>query len=276
MSKVIKRLNDLIKKKYVCLIIVFVFLISFAVIATYMHSLEIDRGTDPISALNKKRSYIAVTGEGYILGEDQEKEYKKEENKREEQKNLQSLSENFNSNKTTQEDEIKDINVGDSNITGADENPQKNENPDGPDGTGNTEDKGELSGGVEGEGSGEEGDNTGGDQENSKLPAITCSLTDGEKIDGNLLSFTVKAVSYKKEILDSFDVKVTVNGSKIYSSGSQNGKISYRTTQNLRNGNNEVIITAEDSEGNSATKIFTIVIDTSGEMKKGGMDRLFL
>ena len=62
-------------------------MISFAAIATYIHSLEIDRGTDPICALNEKRSYVAVTGEGYILGDNQEKEYKQEENKREEQKN---------------------------------------------------------------------------------------------------------------------------------------------------------------------------------------------
>ncbi len=288
MSKVIKRSSDFIKKNYVYLIIIFVLLISFAAIATYIHSLEIDRGTDPICALNEKRSYVAVTGEGYILGDNQEKEYKQEENKREEQNKIQSLSKPLNDNSNIQETGNKDtdINSDDGDSIEADEDPKEDENLAESGDAGDDEasqgdkdsdeDGGNTSGGGQGEGSGEEGDNTGGDQENSKLPAITCSLTDGEKIDGNLLSFTVKAVSYKKEILDSFDVKVTVNGSKIYSSGSQNGKISYRTTQNLRNGNNEVIITAEDSEGNSATKIFTIVIDTSGEMKKGGTMRVSL
>ena len=60
--------------------------------------------------------------------------------------------------------------------------------------------------------------------------------------------------------LSAFDITVTVNGSKIYSSGNQNGTVSYRTSQSLRDGQNEVIIQATDDEGYTATKIYTVLV----------------
>lgn len=95
-------------------------------------------------------------------------------------------------------------------------------------------------------------------------------------MEGNFLSFTVRATSYKNVQLGAFDITVTVNGSKIYSSGNQNGTISYRTSQSLRDGQNEVTIQATDDEGYTATKTYTVIVNSDQQQKEGGTMRVTL
>ena len=76
--------------------------------------------------------------------------------------------------------------------------------------------------------------------------------------------------------LGAFDISVTVNGSKIYSSGNQDGTVSYRTSQSLRDGQNEVTIQATDDEGYTATKTYTVVVNSEQQQKEGGTMRVTL
>ena len=137
-------------------------------------------------------------------------------------------------------------------------------------GEGTTPGGGSGTGGGDGQGTGEGGDNTGGEVDVSKLPTIICSLTDGEEISGKMISFTVKGISYRNEVISSFYYTVTLNGNKLYSSGTQNGNTSYRTTDNVNNGNNVVTVTVRDEEGNTATKTYTVIMNTEEEGEIGG------
>lgn len=230
----------------------------FAAAACYLTAQVEDHGRDPIDGINGNRSYIPVTGQGYSLNYEQENAYLEEEQRRAEaiEEKIQQQADR----ETAQESSDAHDETGPGDEGG--------ESPD--------EDGGNNTGGSTGAGEGENGENTGGDQDISRLPVIICSLTDGQTIDGAFLSFTVRATSYKNVPLSAFDITVTVNGSKIYSSGNQNGTVSYRTSQSLRDGQNEVIIQATDDEGYTATKIYTVLVNSDQQQKEGGTMRVTL
>lgn len=239
----------------------------FAAAACYLTAQVEDHGRDPIDGINGNRSYIPVTGQGYSLNYEQENAYLEEEQRRAEaieekiqqQADREALQENGNGPDEAGSSEDQNGNADDSQGGGpADES------------------GGNGAGGGTGAGEGEDGENTGGDQDISRLPVVICSLTDGQTIDGAFLSFTVRATSYKNVQLGAFDIAVTVNGSKIYSSGNQNGTISYRTSQSLRDGQNEVTIQATDDEGYTATKTYTVFVNSDQQQKEGGTMRVTL
>ena len=239
----------------------------FAAAACSLTAQVEDHGRDPIDGINGNRSYIPVTGQGYSLNYEQENAYLEEEQRRAEaieekiqqQADREALQENGNGPDEAGSSEDQNGNADDSQGGGpADES------------------GGNGAGGGTGAGEGEDGENTGGDQDISRLPVVICSLTDGQTIDGAFLSFTVRATSYKNVQLGAFDIAVTVNGSKIYSSGNQNGTISYRTSQSLRDGQNEVTIQATDDEGYTATKTYTVFVNSDQQQKEGGTMRVTL
>lgn len=124
-----------------------------------------------------------------------------------------------------------------------------NVNPgDGEDGTG----------GGEGSGEGEGGDNTGEDpqdpEEINKKPIIECSLSDGVTTSTEL-RFTLRGVDYKGRTIDPFNYKAWVNGSQVYSSGTEGGYAVYRST--LPEGSYEVTVYVSDSEGNDSSVTYT-------------------
>ena len=117
---------------------------------------------------------------------------------------------------------------------------------------------------------------SGAKEEESKLPEIICSLTEGQVVSGSFLGFTVQATTYKKEPLSSFYVTVKVNGKKLYSSGTQHNVISYRTSQELQDGSNEISVTATDKEGNTATKNYHVTVRKEEAQVEGGTMRVKL
>lgn len=238
----------------------------FAAAACYLIAQEEDHGRDPIDGINENRSYIPVTGQDYSLNYEQENAYLEEEQQRAEaiEEKMQQQADRDSAQESS---DAMDENGP------ADQDGDKNDSQGGGPAD---EDGGNNTGGGTGAGEGEDGENTGGDQDISKLPVIVCSLTEGQIVEGNFLSFTVRATSYKNVQLGAFDITVTVNGSKIYSSGNQNGTVSYRTSQSLRDGQNEVTIQATDDEGYTATKTYTVIVNSDQQQKEGGTMRVTL
>lgn len=249
--------RDIIHKYRVPVILAAVVLI-FTAVACYLIAQEEDHGRNPIDGINENRSYIPVTGQDYSLNYEQENAYLEEEQQRAEA--IEEKIQQQTDRETAQESSDAHDETGPGDEGG--------ESPD--------EDGGNNTGGSTGAGEGENGENTGGDQDISRLPVIVCSLTEGQIVEGNFLSFTVRATSYKNVQLGAFDISVTVNGSKIYSSGNQDGTVSYRTSQSLRDGQNEVTIQATDDEGYTATKTYTVVVNSDQQQKEGGTMRVTL
>lgn len=239
----------------------------FAAAACYLIAQEEDHGRDPIDGINGNRSYIPVTGQGYSLNYEQENAYMEEEQQRAEaiEEKIQQQPDRTDSQDNSEPQDENNLSE------------DQGGNHSGGQGSGSADEGGgNGTGGGSGAGEGEDGENTGGDQDISKLPVIVCSLTEGQIVEGNFLSFTVRATSYKNVQLGAFDITVTVNGSKIYSSGNQNGTISYRTSQSLRDGQNEVTIQATDDEGYTATKTYTVIVNSDQQQKEGGTMRVTL
>lgn len=249
--------RDIIHKYRVPVILAAVVLI-FTAVACYLTAQEEDHGRNPIDGINENRSYIPVTVQDYSLNYEQENAYLEEEQQRAEA--IEEKIQQQTDRETAQESSDAHDETGPGDEGG--------ESPD--------EDGGNNTGGSTGAGEGENGENTGGDQDISRLPVIVCSLTEGQIVEGNFLSFTVRATSYKNVQLGAFDISVTVNGSKIYSSGNQDGTVSYRTSQSLRDGQNEVTIQATDDEGYTATKTYTVVVNSEQQQKEGGTMRVTL
>lgn len=253
--------------KYRVPVILAAVVLIFAAAACYLIAQEEYHGRDPIDEINENRSYIPVTGQDYSLNYEQENDYLEEEQRR-----AEAIEEKI------QQQADRDS-AQESGEAGDEAGPVKDQNGNADDSQGSgspDEDGGNDIGGGTGAGEGEDGENTGGEQDISRLPVIICSLFDGQTIDGAFLNFTVRATSYKNVQLGAFDITVTINGSKIYSSGNQNGTISYRTSQSLRNGQNEVIIQATDDEGYTATKIYTVVVNSDQQQKEDGTMRVTL
>ena len=211
--------RDIIHKYRVPVILAAVVLI-FTAAACYLIAQEEDHGRNPIDGINENRSYIPVTGQDYSLNYEQENAYLEEEQRRAEaiEEKIQQQTDRTDSQDNSEPQDENNLSE------------DQGGNHSGGQGSGSADEGGgNGTGGGSGAGEGEDGENIGGDQDISRLPVIICSLTDGQTIDGAFLSFTVRATSYKNVQLGAFDISVTVNGSKIYSSGNQDGTVSYRT-----------------------------------------------
>ena len=236
-------------KNYRIYFILFALVLILAVTFTaVIYAWDEDIGRNPINETNSSRSQIIMTGSGYTLSDNQEEEYKKEQETHAEKiKN-----------------ELKDPDSIQSRIKAAvaraEEISKSGNNLD----DGQSADENINQGDIEDD-TGDSTEDNQDDTQNSLLPVITTSLEEGQHVSGNALTFTVKAVSYKNVTLDSFDIKVYLNGQRLYSSGTNShGQISYRTDGMLVDGTNEISITATDSEGNSSNIIKNIDVDING------------
>lgn len=236
-------------KKYRIYFIMFALILILAVTFTaVIYAWDEDIGRNPINETNSSRSQIIMTGSGYTLSDNQEEEYKKEQ---------ETHAEKI-------KDELKDPDSIQSRIKAAvaraEEISKSGNNLD----DGQSADENINQGDIEDD-TGDSTEDNQDDTQNSLLPVITTSLEEGQHVSGNALTFTVKAVSYKNVTLDSFDIKVYLNGQRLYSSGiNSHGQISYRTDGMLVDGTNEISITATDSEGNSSNIIKNIDVDING------------
>ena len=295
------KVKDFMRKNRMWLIPVACAVLAVILCMAYLGSRTPEIGDDPIGKINPARSQIYVTGEGYSLNYEQEQEYKKEtqekeiqikkENKTEVQEEIEAVPSNAEETKakparaeTNQETDSKSDGVteggsdtasGNRADTGTDTGRGNNGGSDKTTDTSDqTETESEKPGGSGTEEEGEDGpgDNTGGDEEESKKPLIECSLKNGQEISGSFFKFTVKAVDYKKNTLSAFYIHVYLNGNVLTSSGTSNGWVSYiADAENPpEDGNNEILISVADQEGNTASKTYIVSVDADGEREIGG------
>ena len=236
-------------KKYRIYFILFALILILAVTFTaVIYAWDEDIGRNPINETNSSRSQIIMTGSGYTLSDNQEEEYKKEQE----------------THAKKIKDELKDPDSIQSRIKAAVARAEEISKSDNNLDDGQSADGNESQGDIEDD-TGDSTEDTSDNIQDSLLPIITTSLEEGQHVSGNALTFTVKAVSYKNVTLDSFDIKVYLNGQRLYSSGTNShGQISYRTDGMLVDGTNEISITATDSEGNSSNIIKNIDVDING------------
>lgn len=98
-----------------------------------------------------------------------------------------------------------------------------------------------------------------GQEEDKHAPTITIfDIKDGETIKNATRTFHVKAVSYEGKSLTGGNgvVTATNNGKPISINWSDSSQVSF--TVKLENGENNIVVTAKDSEGNTATKKITV------------------
>ena len=236
-------------KKYRIYFILFALILVLSVAFTVIiYAWDEDIGKNPINGTNSSRSQIIMTGSGYALSDNQEEEYKKEQE--------------IHAKKI--KDELKDPDSIQSRIKAAVARAEEISKSENNHHDGQSADENINQGDIEDD-TGDSTEDTSDDIQDSLLPVITTSLEEGQHVSGNALTFTVKAVSYKNVTLDSFDIKVYLNGQRLYSSGiNSHGQISYRTDGMLVDGTNEISITATDSEGNSSNIIKNIDVDING------------
>ena len=135
---------------------------------------------------------------------------------------------------------------GDGNNPGPSDNEDEG---DGSDGTG-----GDDNAGDGGEGGDNPTENPDEPDDVNKNPIIECSLSDGVTTSTEL-RFTLRGVDYRGRAIDSFNYKAWVNGSQVYSSGTEGGYAVYRST--LPEGRYEVTVYVVDGEGNDSSVTYT-------------------
>lgn len=91
-------------------------------------------------------------------------------------------------------------------------------------------------------------------------PIITTDLVNGQKVSGTTLLFSVSTKDAYGDSISSFDITVTLNGTRITTVGAS----TYRT-EKLRNGKNTIKITAADNDGNRRTITRTVNCDAGAE-----------
>lgn len=234
------------------------------------------KAEEPFGRINENRSAVYLTGKNYYLDSEQEEahleEAQKAENRIEERTVAERLMENTE-NRDAGMDEPNPPESGEASGAGpAAEHsgggaPEHGEGADKPGTTGNKGD-------AQGEGQG--GAGAGGSGEETKAPLIICSLSDGQKVSGGYISFTVQAKDYKGNYINAFYITVLLNGEKLYSSGTTNNVVTYRNPDSLNDGINEISVSAVDREGHAASKRYILNADTEGERPKGGTVSVFI
>lgn len=241
-------IKERLRKNRISIIIITAMIVMVAVIMSVAASWDEDVGDNPIIGVNQARSQLLMSGSGYSLNNQQEEEYKKKQ---------EQLKEHI-------QDELKDETSVKSRMERF---------------ASDAKEDGNIISDSSGENTGSGSENTGQNEENKKdegedisfNPVIVTSLNDGQHVSGNALTFTVKAISYKNVVLDSFDIQVYLNGQRMYSSGTDStGRISYRADGLMVDGINEIIIKATDQDGHFTALSKRIDVDINGARPVAG------
>lgn len=241
-------IKERLRKNRISIIIITAMIVMVAVIMSVAASWDEDVGDNPIIGVNQARSQLLMSGSGYSLNNQQEEEYKKKQ---------EQLKEHI-------QDELKDETSVKSRMERF---------------AADAKEDGNMISDSSGENTGSGSVNTGQNEENKKdegedisfNPVIVTSLNDGQHVSGNALTFTVKAISYKNVVLDSFDIQVYLNGQRMYSSGTDStGRISYRADGLMVDGINEIIIKATDQDGHFTALTKRIDVDINGARPVAG------
>lgn len=241
-------IKERLRKNRISIIIITAVIVMVAVIMSVAASWDEDVGDNPIIGVNQARSQLLMSGSGYSLNNQQEEEYKKKQ---------EQLKEHI-------QDELKEETSVKSRMERF---------------ASDAKEDGNMISDSSGENTGSGSENTGQNEENKKdegedisfNPVIVTSLNDGQHVSGNALTFTVKAISYKNVVLDSFDIQVYLNGQRMYSSGTDStGRISYRADGLMVDGINEIIIKATDQDGHFTALTKRIDVDINGARPVAG------
>lgn len=291
------------RKQRWSLLLVVAIVILFLVGAGVVHNMDEQIGKDPITALNEDRSQELVTGVQYTLNLEQEQQYQESQQQQEER--IQEQKEQQKETDPLPEVEKEKPKDPQQPETTPDSNPQKPEDGSTTPDPESKPDQGEQPGGtVDGEDS--EGSSAGtgdGDLENpdnpdtpinpdqpidpdqpakpdgpgeedgiDKTPSISVKeLTDQMTVEGTYFEFSLKALDYQGRLIDDYS-KVFVYLNQISESSRISGRdvtAQYRNyrVDDLEEGNNTIYIIVEDSEGNRASKQYTVRADLSAEVK---------
>lgn len=262
-------IKERLKKNRISIMVLAAVIVAFAALSAIVAAWDEDVGDNPIVGVNEARSQLLMSGQGYSLNDKQEEEYQEKQEKLKEH-----IKEELTDETSAKSRIERSVAQAKENALSQDQDEFSSQNNGSSEGIESGEDVGNNED-AENNGEGDQlpgtGENEGGEptnpggEETSKNPTIITSLTDGQQVSGNALTFTVKAVSYKNVTLDSFDVQVYLNGQRMYSSGTDSGgRISYRADGLLVDGSNEISITATDEEGNASTLIKQINVDING------------
>ena len=202
---------------------------------------------NPIDGLNTGRSQELIVGTGFSMDKKQQQIHKKEEKIRKAQQQKQEQKVAASSPRQVHKE-------------GGGRSSPENGDSGGP----NT-DAGETE-----EGDAEKPDETEEpqQQEDPTLPEIKTSLKQNEEVSG-AKGFWVKASDYKGRYIGAEGLTVTVNGTRLRSSGDSGTRVNYNA-QDLKDGSNTIQITAEDTYGKSRTVVYVIRGDSEKEAEVEG------
>lgn len=272
------------KKKWTILSIVFFFVVLVAGFIA-IHSMEEAVGENPINGLNQERMQVLPVGEKYVLNYEQEEVYQQNQEKQkqrieEEQKREDTQQPVQEEEKKSEQEEKKqdlkqetqqkdDDNLQVQEESGKPADPKKptdkpeeeTKNPEIPDVPSEPDNPLE----PEVPEVPETPEDPGDEEVIDKTPTIITNLAGIDRVEGKRLTFTLEARDYRGYKIESFYFSVFVNGTRTYSSGEDTYKRTYRA--DLLDGENEIIITVTDRDGNAASQSYTVycVEDSNAE-----------
>lgn len=228
-------------------------------------------GTDP------QRSQVYVTGTGYMVDQQRGKIHQKEEKQKKEEQATKPETEQ----QVTQQPEgsagsrsVKTIRARQASRSSA----KKGKTAAGKKGTGGTAQNPtrmaptkQETDPTKGDPGGEEGES---EEDRAKKPVIRISVASGERISGRTVDFTVSVTDYKGRNVPVFSeddgsFTVTLNGTRLYSTGISGSGTAFRET--MAEGTNEIRVSAADREGHTSVKIVRFTGNTSEEAEEIGV-----
>ncbi|MBO4834526.1 MAG: hypothetical protein J5483_00280 [Lachnospiraceae bacterium] len=228
-----------------------------------------------IRELNEGRSQILLTGKNYTLETEQEEKYLEEQRKKQEEQETVP---------DPDKDQIKE--VADSIVTEEMVEPEEpiEEQDDKPDQQPETQPHGGTdsgdgnqtiydngasgTGGGDGPGEGSGGSNTNPEPESppevNKTPIIESNI--GSEEYWSNVAYVIRGTDYKGRVIESFYYSVWFDGVLQYSAGVDgSGWVTYRADNQVE-GYHEITATVTDTEGNSASKTWTIYVSVAAEV----------
>ena len=293
------------KKKWTILSIIVFFVILVAGFIA-IHSMEEAVGENPINGLNQERMQVLPVGEKYVLNHEQEEVYQQNQEKQkqriEEEQEREDTQQPVQVEEKKAEPEEKQQDLKQETLQKDDEkrqvqeeggkpadsekpmdkpgeetenpeipdvpsepdNPLEPEEPTEPDSSTEPE---EPEDSVEPE-EPEEPEDPGDEEVIDKTPTMITSLAGIDSIEGTRLTFTLEGRDYRGYKIGAEHFTAYVNGMRIYSAGEDNYKRTYRA--DLTDGENEIILTIADNEGNTVSHSYTVYCNAGGEMVVGG------
>ncbi|MDO4206427.1 MAG: hypothetical protein Q4D15_02405 [Lachnospiraceae bacterium] len=247
-----------------------------------LHSGGIYTNRTDIRDLNEGRSQILVTGKNYTLENEQEEKYLEEQRKKQEEQQTVPDPDKNQIKEVADSIVTEDLMEQAEQMDEPDQEPEKDPNgqqgsnqqgqaggPDSGDGNQATHDEGGSgTGGGSGQGEGGGGSNTNPEPVNppeiNKTPIIESNI--GSEEYWSNVAYVIRGTDYKGHVIDGFYYSVWFDGVLQYSAGVDgSGWVTYRADNQVA-GYHEITATIKDTEGNTASKTWTIYVSVEAEV----------